>query len=141
VDRAGVVAGAVPSLVREAFAQLRGGRPAPVGLEIPPDVLMRRDEVALRESADWGQRPAPQPADPALIRQAAALLARAERPAFYVGSGVLQAEAWDELRAVAEALEVPVVMSRNGRGALSARHPLALNPVAGLGRCRPAISW
>ena len=125
--------GAVPGLVREAFAQLRGGRPAPVGLEIPPDVLMRRDEVALGESADWGQRPAPQPVDPALIRQAAALLVRAERPAFYVGSGVLQAEAWDELRAVAEALEVPVVMSRNGRGALSARHPLALNPVAGLG--------
>ncbi len=125
--------GAVPGLVREAFAQLRGGRPAPVGLEIPPDVLMRRDEVALGESTDWGQRPAPQPVDPALIRQAAALLARAERPAFYVGSGVLQAEAWDELRAVAEALEVPVVMSRNGRGALSARHPLALNPVAGLG--------
>ena len=125
--------GAVPGLVREAFAQLRGGRPAPVGLEIPPDVLMRRDEVALGESTDWGQRPVPQPVDPALIRQAAALLARAERPAFYVGSGVLQAEAWDELRAVAEALEVPVVMSRNGRGALSARHPLALNPVAGLG--------
>ena len=123
---------AIPDLMREAFAQLRGGRPAPVGLEIPPDVLMRREEVALGSAADWGQRPERQAADPALIKQAAALLARAERPAFYVGSGVLQAEAWDELRAVAEALEIPVVMSRNGRGVLSARHPLALNPVAGL---------
>src|SRR5215213_10225976 len=37
----------VPRLVREAFAQLRNGRPAPVSLEIPPDVLMKTDEVAL----------------------------------------------------------------------------------------------
>ncbi|HEY8597786.1 MAG TPA: thiamine pyrophosphate-binding protein, partial [Thermomicrobiales bacterium] len=98
--------GAIPGLIREAFAQLRGGRPAPVGLEIPPDVLMQREEVDLGSTGDWGQRPTPQPADPALIKRAAALLARAERPAFYVGSGVLQAEAWDELRAVAEALEI-----------------------------------
>jgi acetolactate synthase-1/2/3 large subunit len=123
---------AIPDLMREAFAQLRGGRPAPVGLEIPPDVLMRREEVDLGAAADWGQRPTLQSADPALIKQAATLLARAERPAFYVGSGVLRAEAWDELREIAEVLEIPVVMSRNGRGALSARHPLALNPVAGL---------
>jgi acetolactate synthase-1/2/3 large subunit len=120
----------VPGLVREAFAQLRSGRPAPVALEIPPDVLMTKGEVAL--DADWGAQPARQAPDPAAIKQAAELLARAERPAFYVGGGVLQAEAWDELRAVAEGLEIPVVMSRNGRGALSARHPLALNPVAGL---------
>jgi acetolactate synthase-1/2/3 large subunit len=118
----------VPGLVREAFAQLRSGRPAPVGLEIPPDVLMRAADVTLLDPQPVER----QPADPALVKQAAELLARAERPAFYVGSGVLASEAWDELREVAEALRAPVVMSRNGRGALSARHPLALNPVAGL---------
>jgi len=118
----------VPGLVREAFTQLRSGRPAPVALEIPPDVLRQTAEVTLLDAAAVER----QAADPALIRQAAELLARAERPAFYVGSGVLRAEAWDELRALAEALGAPVVMSRNGRGALSARHPLALNPVAGL---------
>lgn len=120
--------GDVPGLVREAFAQLRGGRPAPVGLEIPPDVLMQAADVTLLDPRPVER----QPADPALIEQAAELLAVAERPAFYVGSGVLAAEAWDELREVAEALGAPVIMSRNGRGALSARHPLALNPVAGL---------
>ena len=118
----------VPGLVREAFRQLRSDRPAPVGLEIPPDVLMKTAEVELLDPAGVER----QPVDPDLIKQAARLLAGAERPAFYVGSGVLVAEAWDELRELAEALDAPVAMSRNGRGVLSARHPLALNPVAGL---------
>lgn len=119
----------VPGLVREAFAQLRSGRPAPVSLEIPPDVLMRTEEVALLDGQTESVRQSP---DPAAIRRAAEVLVGAERPAMYVGSGVLLSEAWDEVRDLAEALEIPVIMSRNGRGALSARHPLALNPVAGL---------
>jgi acetolactate synthase I/II/III large subunit len=119
----------VPGLVREAFAQLRSGRPAPVSLEIPPDVLMRTEEVALLDGQAERVRQAP---DPAAIRKAAEALIGAARPAMYVGSGVLLSEAWDEVRELAEALEIPVIMSRNGRGALSARHPLALNPVAGL---------
>ncbi len=119
----------IPGLVQQAFAQLRNGRPAPVSLEIPPDVLMKTEEVTLLDGQIPGNRVTP---DPTLIRQAAEMLAKAERPAMYVGSGVLLSEAWNELRELAEALEMPVVMSRNGRGALSARHPLALNPVAGL---------
>jgi acetolactate synthase-1/2/3 large subunit len=92
-------------------------------------MLSKTEEVALLDGQARRERLAP---DPAAIRGAAEALAGAERPAMYVGSGVLQSEAWDEVRALAEALEMPVVMSRNGRGALSARHPLALNPVAGL---------
>jgi acetolactate synthase-1/2/3 large subunit len=118
---------AIPGLVREAFQQLRSGRPRPVALEIPPDVLARRAEVALLDPAPLA-RPA---GDPALLRQAAAALARAARPLIFAGGGVLVAEAWEELRALAEALQAPVVMSANGRGALSDRHPLALPPAAG----------
>ncbi len=120
----------IPGLVREAFNQLQSGRPAPVGLEIPPDVLMKTESVSF-DGLNWGERPTPAAADPAQIKAAAALIAKAERPAFYVGSGVLHAEAWEELQTIAEALEIPVIMSRNGRGVLSARHPLACNPVAG----------
>ena len=49
----------------------------------------------------------------------------------FVGGGILAGEAWDELRQLAEALQAPVVMSRNGRGAISDRHYLALNSLAG----------
>jgi acetolactate synthase-1/2/3 large subunit len=116
----------IPGLVREAFKQLRSGRPRPVALEIPPDVLAMRGEVELLEP----YRAERNAGDPALIKQAAEMLAKAERPAFFVGSGIFLSEAWDELREVAEALEAPVAMSRNGRGAISDRHYLGLNPLA-----------
>ncbi len=117
----------IPGLVREAFTQLRTGRPRPVSLEIPPDILALRGEVELLDSTT----PERQSGDPALLRRAAELLAGAERPLIFVGSGIFTAEAWDELRELAEKLQVPVVMSGNGRGALSDRHPLALNGHAG----------
>ncbi len=117
----------IPGLVREAFRQLRTGRPRPVELEIPPDVLQARGEVELLDA------PAPERAagDPDLLARAAEALARAERPLIFVGSGIFASEAWDELRELAEALQAPVVMSSNGRGALSDRHPLGLNSLAG----------
>jgi acetolactate synthase I/II/III large subunit len=69
--------------------------------------------------------PDKQPGDPALLERAAETLGRAERPLILAGGGVQAAEAWDELRELAERLEAPVVMSVNGRGSLSDRHPLA----------------
>jgi acetolactate synthase-1/2/3 large subunit len=118
---------AVTGLVREAFAQMRSGRPQPVGLEVPTDVLQAVGEVELVEPAS----PAPLPPDPDAMRQAAELLRNAERPAIYAGWGVQAAEATEELRALAELLEAPVVMSLNGRGTLSSRHPLALTSLGG----------
>lgn len=117
----------IPGLVREAFTQLRSGRPRPVELEIPPDVLASKGDVELLD-AFQPQRSA---GDPDKIRQAAEALAKAERPLIFVGSGIFVSEAWNELRELAEALEAPVSMSGNGRGALSDRHHLALNSLGG----------
>lgn len=119
----------VPRVLHEAFGQLRSGRPRPVAVEVPPDVLQARGEVTLIEAAQVST--APVEPDDDLVREAAALLRTAERPVLYVGSGVVAADACAELRAVAEALQAPVVMSRNGRGALSDRHPLALPVIGG----------
>lgn len=119
---------AVPGIVREAFRQLRTGRPRPVGIEVPADMLHMTEEVTLL-------RPAPierSAGDPDLLRRAAALLREAMRPLIYSGGGVLSAAAWDELRAVAELLEAPVVMSLDGRGALSDRHDLAQTGLSGM---------
>lgn len=120
--------GEVPGLVHEAVRQLRSGRPQPVGIEVPPDVLQTRAEVALLAPV---QRDEPLTPDPDLLRRAAELLAQAERPVLYVGGGAVAAGASGALRAVAERLEAPVVMSSNGRGALDDRHRLALTPMAG----------
>ena len=110
----------VPELVREAFRRLRSGRPRPVALEVPPDVLQCFDDVHLLDPAT----PEQHSIDPDKLRQAANLLHAAERPVIYSGGGVLAAGAWDELQALAELLEAPVVMSVDGRGAVSDRHDL-----------------
>ena len=118
----------VPGLVHEAMRQVRSSRPQPVGLELPPDVLQAQAEVTLLEPVDQDEPLLP---DPSLVRRAADLLGSAQRPAIYVGGGVVASGGTDALRAVAECLEAAVVMSPNGRGALDDRHPLALTAFAG----------
>jgi acetolactate synthase-1/2/3 large subunit len=73
-----------------------------------------------------------------LVRNAALLLRRSERPVIYSGGGVLASEAWRELQQLAELLEAPVVMSVDGRGAISDRHDLAHTGVTGQALVREA---
>jgi acetolactate synthase-1/2/3 large subunit len=112
----------VPIIVREAFRQLRSGRPQPVEIEIPPDVLQREDEVELRTP----MAPDKTAGDPSLLERAAELLGKAKAPLIIAGGGVLAGEAWEELEAFAELIDAPVVMTANGRGSLSDRHPLGV---------------
>ena len=113
--------------MREAFRQLRSDRPRPVEIEIPPDTLGATADVQLLDPAAV-ERAA---GDPDLLKQAAEALRKAARPLICVGGGVLSSGAWDEVRALAEMLEAPVVMSSNARGALSDRHYLGQNGLAG----------
>jgi acetolactate synthase I/II/III large subunit len=119
----------VPGLVREAVRRLRSGRPCPVGIEIAHDVLSATADVEpIAPPAGEDGRLCP---DPDEVERAAAVLDRARFPVIYVGGGVLAARASKELQALAERLQAPVVMGENGRGALSDRHPLALNALGG----------
>lgn len=124
----------VPRLVREAFRQARSGRPRPVALEIPPDVLQRSEDVSLLEPAAVDKAYG----DPDTLRIAASLLRAAQRPVIYSGGGTLAAGGWAELQALAELLEAPVVMSVDGRGAVSDRHDLAHTGVTGQALVREA---
>jgi acetolactate synthase-1/2/3 large subunit len=111
---------AAPGLVAQAFAQLHGGRPRPVALEVPPDVLGAKAEVAL--ASPLSPEP-PAPLDEDGIAQAAQLLSAAECPVIFVGGGALDASA--EVRALAERLAAPVVGFRRGKGVLDNRHVLS----------------
>lgn len=119
----------VPGLVRRAYAEMRTGRPAPVAVEVPYDVLAGRGDVELaRTPADEDGRLVP---DEAQVKRLAAVLATATFPVIYVGGGVLSTGGGAALVRLAEKLGAPVVMSENGRGAISDRHPLAFSTLAG----------
>jgi acetolactate synthase-1/2/3 large subunit len=112
--------------VNEAFCQLRDGRPRPVGLEIPPDVLALATAVDLPRPE--ALPPASEP-DPDQVSEAAQLLAAAKKPLIFVGGGAVDAAA--EVIAVAELLQAPVVSATGGKGILSDRHYLAQSSLAG----------
>jgi len=115
-----------PQAVEKAFRLLSSGRTRPVGLEMAPDIMAMKANVALRKPA---APPEPAQPDPELIDQAAAMLGKARYPIIVAGSGVFGAE--EELLQAAEMLQAPVIMSRNGSGAVSARHYLGLSESAG----------
>jgi acetolactate synthase-1/2/3 large subunit len=117
----------VPSLVNEAFCQLRSGRPRPVAIEIPPDVMQARSDAPLLARAPE----APLAPAPDRIEHAASCLSGARFPVIQAGGGAMAAKAGAALRTLAERLQAPVVMSEGGRGVLDDRHPLALTSLGG----------
>jgi acetolactate synthase-1/2/3 large subunit len=112
----------LPHLLRRAFTLLRTGRRAPVAIEIPVDVAA--EEVG--EVPYAPVKPVRSGGDPADVREAVRILLKAKRPVLHVGQGVLWAEAWEELRAFAEFVQVPVMTTLPGKSAFSENHPLAL---------------
>jgi len=114
----------IPELTRRAFTQLRNGKPGPVLLELPADVgAAEVDESAARYTPARGYRSAGDPSD---VAAAARLLVDARRPVLHVGHGVLWAQAWDELRELAELVEAPVMTTMAAKSAFPENHPLAL---------------
>ena len=119
-----VMADAVPDAMRRAFSQVRNGRPRPVLVEFPNDLL--RDEVpdGWQYTPTAKFRSGPDPRD---VSKAAEALVAAERPVLYAGQGVHYAKAWKQLRELAELLEAPVTTSLQGKSAFPENHPLSLN--------------
>jgi acetolactate synthase-1/2/3 large subunit len=119
--------GKVASVATEALVHIDTGRPGPVLIEVPPDVLESRAPVMPAVSI-----PAATPMEPSRgdIDGAAALLDMAKKPLIVSGGGVLQSAAWDELRSIAEQLEAPVLLTSNGKGGLPSSHPLTFEGLA-----------
>ena len=130
VDRPELVVDAL----RQAFATARTGKPGPVLVDVPRDVL--EAEIPVRAYAPSAGRPRP-PADPALVRAAAGALAGADRPILIAGGGAVAADASAEVAELAELLAMPVLTSLAGRGSIPDDHPLS---AGGLGAHRTRLS-
>ena len=112
----------IPAVVREAFRQLRTGRPRPVEIEIPPETLAEEADIELLEPGDDTR----EAADAGSIEEAARILAAAERPLISAGGSVISSGASDALLRVAEHLQAPVVATPEGKGAIPDSHYLSL---------------
>ncbi|MBI2372089.1 MAG: thiamine pyrophosphate-requiring protein [Deltaproteobacteria bacterium] len=114
----------IPQMLRRAFTLLRCGKPGPVMLEIPTDVMTEEiPDDAVRYVPVKPSRPVGDPQD---VREAVRMLLAARAPVIVAGQGILYAEAWEELRGFAEPTRTPVLTTLNGKSAFPEDHPLAL---------------
>ena len=114
----------IPDLVAQALRIARSGRPGPVYLELPIDVLFARvdgEQIRIPRKIVPDAAPAP---SPAAVEQAIAWLHAAERPAIVVGGGARFANAAPELVAFAERTGIPVFSNGKAHGLMPADHPL-----------------
>ena len=120
---------------RRAIRMATGGRPGATHLSLPTDALEG-------DTPDWsvygvpgfGAAPAARVRpDQVLLERAAAEIAAAERPVIVAGGGVVISQAWDALTAFAEALNVPVATSINGKGSIAETSPVSIGVIGGNG--------
>ena len=111
-------------IIREAFYIARSGRPGPVLVDMPKDVLTEVSEEPVPESVSIrGYNPVYK-GDPLQIRKAAEALARARKPLFYVGGGLnISPGGAEGFRKVLDIVDVPTVASLLGIGVLPSAHP------------------
>jgi acetolactate synthase I/II/III large subunit len=125
----------IPLMVRQAFHLATTGRPGPVLIDVPKDIVDPRNP---RSAMEWywpsdddvaaslpGYRPTTK-GHPKMVRQAAELILQARRPVIYAGGGILKARAAEALRELAELCDIHVVTTLMARGAFPDDHPLCL---------------
>jgi acetolactate synthase-1/2/3 large subunit len=113
-------------IIREAFHLAATGRPGPVHVDLPKDVLVKDAEFLWPERVVLRSYNPTYDGHPGQIRRAARSLLRAKRPVLYVGGGVITSNANAELAELAELTQIPVTTTLMGLGAHPSDHPLAL---------------
>ncbi len=117
----------IPEQVNNAFQHAMSGKPGPVYLDFPGDILYAK---LPEEQVDWSLSGRPilnarPQGDPREIERLVAALAKARQPIVLSGSGVIWSRAWDELKAFVEWTGIPFYTTPQGRGVLPDDHPLA----------------
>jgi acetolactate synthase I/II/III large subunit len=136
-------AASMPGLVRQAFREATSGRPGPVALLLPQDMLDGPAEPVTPRaaSARFGAfpafRPAPEPADIAAVAQ---VLRRAARPFLLAGGGVMHSGAGPAVAALAARLSAAVGTTLTGKGAIAENHPLSVGVTGTMGTSAAAAA-
>lgn len=116
----------IPEVVQEAFYIARTGRPGPVLIDLPKDVLAAEGNFSSGNGHRLrGYRPIYK-GQVRQILQAVEILQRAERPVLYIGGGTIWADASEEIRALAERAHLPVINSLMAKGVFPETHPQSL---------------
>src|SRR5207302_1846185 len=116
----------LPRIVHEAFHIATTGRPGPVLVDVPKDVLQATMDWYWPDSIDLaGYKPTTR-GNGRMVKEAARFIADARRPVIYAGGGILKAHAAETLRELAELTGIPVVTTLMARGAFPDSHPLCL---------------
>ncbi len=118
--------GQLPTVIREAFQLAKSGRPGPVLIDMPVD--MSRAEIDFKYPENLtipGYKPTYK-GHAKQIKEAAKLLTGAHKPLIYAGGGIAHSEAWDELRKLAEMIQIPVTTTLMGKGVFPDDHDLSL---------------
>ncbi|MEY4379904.1 MAG: hypothetical protein RLZZ378_307 [Actinomycetota bacterium] len=116
----------IPNAIAEAFYIASTGRPGPVLVDIAKDALQMQTNFDYPKNVKLaGYNPVSAP-DKNLVNQAAQLIAQSKKPVFYVGGGIIKADASAELMQLAQLVNAPVVTTLMARGAFPDSHPLHL---------------
>jgi len=114
-------------IIREAFYLAASGRPGPVHVDLPKDVLVKEWAYEYPQTVHLRSYNPTYEGHPGQIKKAARALVRAKRPVLYVGGGVISSDASAELRELAELTQVPVTQTLMGLGAFPMAHQLSLD--------------
>ncbi|MHC8318081.1 5-guanidino-2-oxopentanoate decarboxylase [Pseudomonas sp. LB3P31] len=125
----------LPGVLARAFALFQAGRPRPVHIEIPLDVLVEEADDLLASVPVNIDRAG---ASPSAISRMTALLAAAKRPLILAGGGAIDAAA--ELTELAELLDAPVALTINAKGMLESGHPLLIGSTQSLVATRALVA-
>jgi len=123
----------IPELIELAIRKATTGKPGPVLIEIPIDVLFASvDESMVREAENFYVQAKPAPSADAVV-EVARLLEQAERPLIMIGGGARLSECQDELKQFVEATKIPVVHNGKAYGMLPPDHPLSCGSFTSMG--------
>ena len=114
---------------REAFYIASTGRPGPVLIDIPSDLQGAEMVFHYPDSVNIPSYRPTYKGNAKQIKQATALIETSKRPLLYAGGGIVSSHACQELKALAEAMQIPVVTTLLGKGCFPSSHPLSLGPV------------